>query len=225
MKLVISSGHGKYIRGASGYLDEVDEARKVVENVADILRNAGIGIDTFHDDVSTTQSDNLARIVNYHNSKVRDLDVSVHFNAYQTTNNPMGTECLYVTQQTLANVVAEKVAEAGHLINRGPKKRTDLYFLNNTEMPAVLIETCFVDSKADADLYNDHFNTICTAIAEALTGMELGGEQPPVKPERPPVEPEATVQITITAQGNVRVLVNGEEVSFGKTKQAPAPYE
>jgi hypothetical protein len=29
-KICISSGHGKYIRGASGYLDEVDEARRVV---------------------------------------------------------------------------------------------------------------------------------------------------------------------------------------------------
>ena len=29
--IIISSGHGKYIRGASGYLDEVDEARRVVD--------------------------------------------------------------------------------------------------------------------------------------------------------------------------------------------------
>jgi hypothetical protein len=29
--IVISSGHGKYVRGASGLLDEVDEARRVVE--------------------------------------------------------------------------------------------------------------------------------------------------------------------------------------------------
>jgi hypothetical protein len=30
----IVSEHGKYIRGASGYFDEVDETRRVVENVA-----------------------------------------------------------------------------------------------------------------------------------------------------------------------------------------------
>ena len=34
-------------------------------------------------------------------------------------------------------------------INRGAKKRTDLFFLNNTEMPAILMEVCFVDSEAD----------------------------------------------------------------------------
>ena len=65
MDVVISSGHGKYVRGASGYIDEVDEARKVVEMVAQHLRKLGVGVTTFHDDVSTTQDDNLARIVDF----------------------------------------------------------------------------------------------------------------------------------------------------------------
>ena len=37
-RIVISSGHGKYVRGASGIIDEVDEARRVVEHLADELR-------------------------------------------------------------------------------------------------------------------------------------------------------------------------------------------
>lgn len=232
MKLVISSGHGKYIRGASGYLDEVDEARKVVEAVADVLRGAGVGVDTFHDDTSHDQSTNLATIVNYHNSRTRDLDVSVHFNAYQTTSKPMGTECLYITQATLAGVVADKIAAAGQLIDRGPKKRTDLYFLNNTEEPAVLIEVCFVDSSADSGLYNQHFDAICTAIAEGLTGMTIGDQpdQPPERPSRPPARPpeeteQATVEINIKTSGNVKVLVNGEEIGLGKTSGSPSPFE
>lgn len=231
MKLVISSGHGKYIRGASGYLDEVDEARKVVEEVATILREAEIDVDTFHDNTSHDQSTNLATIVNYHNSRTRDLDVSVHFNAYQTTNNPMGTECLYVTQATLASVVAQAMADAGHFINRGPKKRTDLYFLNNTEMPAVLLEVCFVDSRADADLYHEYFHAICTAIAESLTGINM--DQPdepdePDRPERPPPSGEmATVSIDIEAKGNVKIFVNGQQLTFGagKTAGMPGPDE
>src|SRR6516165_4978098 len=43
MNVVISSGHSKYVRGASGYIDEVDEARKVVEAVARYLRKLGVG--------------------------------------------------------------------------------------------------------------------------------------------------------------------------------------
>lgn len=190
MQICISSGHGKYIRGASGYLDEVDEARRVVEEVASILEAAKIGVDTFHDNTSHDQSTNLSTIVNWHNSQGRDLDVSVHFNAYQTTSKPMGTECLYVTQNSLAVQVATAIANAGGLINRGSKYRSDLYFLNNTEEPAILIEVCFVDSSADADLYERNFQNICFAIASAIVGRKL--EEPPeVPPETSePIPPD-----------------------------------
>jgi hypothetical protein len=167
MKIVISSGHGLKVRGASGVLDEVDEARAVVEAVADILLKHNIGVETFHDDVSTTQNENLETIVDFHNSRKRDLDVSVHFNAYTDTTKPMGTEVLYVSAADHAAHVVNAIAHAG-FINRGAKKRTDLYFLNKTEMPAILIEVCFVDSDADAELYNERFVPICRLIAAAL---------------------------------------------------------
>ena len=133
MKIVISSGHGKYIRGASGILDEVNEARKVVEAVAERLRGLNVDTVTYHDDVSTTQSENLERIVDYHNAQgPHDLDISVHFNAYTETSSPMGTECLYVSQYDLADNISSTIAAVSGLIDRGPKLRDDLYFLNNT---------------------------------------------------------------------------------------------
>jgi hypothetical protein len=187
MKIVISSGHGKKVRGASGYIDEVDEARKVVEQTAAVLRDSDVGVDVFHDDVSTSQNENLNRIVDYHNSRTRDLDVSIHFNAYSTTSKPMGTECLFVTQQSLAAKVSEYIADAGDFIDRGAKKRTDLFFLNNTEKPAILVETCFVDSKADTDLYHKFFTHICDALAEALSGIKPPDEERPPVEGRPPI--------------------------------------
>jgi N-acetylmuramoyl-L-alanine amidase len=170
-RIVISSGHGKYVRGASGVIDEVDEARKVVERVADVLRNHGVEVKTFHDDTSHDQSTNLHTIVNYHNKQARELDVSVHFNAYVETTGPMGTECLYVTQSTLAGHVAGAIADCGFK-NRGAKKRTDLYFLNQTMMPSILIEVCFVDSEADAEVYKAEFDLVCKAIAGVLSGHD-----------------------------------------------------
>lgn len=180
MKIVISSGHGKYVRGASGYIDEVDEARLVVEETARALRAMGVGVETFHDDVSHSQNENLERIVDFHNSKDRDLDISVHFNAYQTSSSPKGCEVLYVssTGQGHATTVVNSICSASELINRGAKKRTDLYFLNKTEEPAILIETCFVDSKADTDIYQAKFTEICGAIAAAIAGEAIA---PPEK--------------------------------------------
>jgi N-acetylmuramoyl-L-alanine amidase len=179
-RIVISSGHGLHVRGASGILDEVDEARLVVEQLADCLKARGVDVVTYHDDVSKSQNENLNRITDFHNSKTRDLDISVHFNAYEQVEKPMGTETLYVTQHDLADEISEAIAAVG-LIDRGPKKRTDLFFLNNTEMPALLLEICFVDSEADAEIYRENFDLICENIATVLGGDMTGVE--PIPPE------------------------------------------
>jgi N-acetylmuramoyl-L-alanine amidase len=179
--IAISSGHGLYVRGASGILDEVDEARKVVDKVFLMLGSNGY---KFHDNTSRSQSQNLDTIVSWHNSLKRDLDVSVHFNASEQTSSPMGCEVLYVSESGLAiaKPLSAAISQAGNLINRGPKKRTDLAFLNGTHEPAVLIETCFVDSSADADTYKQHFDQICQAIAQTISGtsMEVPDEIYPV---------------------------------------------
>lgn len=178
--IVISSGHGKLVRGASGILDEVDEARRVVNNVAEKLSNRGAQVSVFHDDTSTTQNENLETIVDYHNSKSRQLDVSVHFNAYVACSGPMGCEVLYQSQSSLAGQMSAAISKSGQLKNRGGKKRTDLYFLNQTDMPAILLEVCFVDSTADAELYNKNFEAICESIAAALKhDAEEIAPQPP----------------------------------------------
>jgi N-acetylmuramoyl-L-alanine amidase len=213
--IVISSGHGKYVRGAAGVLDEVDEARKVVDRVAEKLFDRGVAVEVFHDDVSTTQDQNLHRIVDYHNSKTRDLDCSIHFNAYVETSKPMGTEVLYVSQDALAGDMSAAIAQAGGLIDRGAKHRGDLYFLNNTEEPAVLIEVCFVDSEADAEAYQSRFEGICSAIAEVLGGpAEIAGRPPGERPpaQRPPAH-HPVVRIEVAVSGNAVVLINGVPVT------------
>jgi N-acetylmuramoyl-L-alanine amidase len=220
MKIVFSSGHGKYIRGASGYIDEVNEARKVVEKVADLWKKSGVDVITFHDDTSTSQSQNLNTITNFHNKQTRDYDVSCHFNAYQTTSKPMGTEVLYVTQSSLAAKVSGAISGAGGFLNRGAKKRTDLAFLNNTAKPAILLEVCFVDSQADVNLYHSNFDKICIAIAESISGVKVPGApiEPPVEPPPidPPTEPETDenrVDINSTTTGEVLVVFNGQVMS------------
>jgi len=201
MKVVISSGHGLYVRGASGFLDEVNEAREIVEAVADDLRELGVDVVTYHDDVSRSQDENLQRLVDFHNAQgAHELDVSVHLNAYQTTEEPMGVEVLYVSQLELAGKVSAAIARAGGLIDRGPKERNDLFWLNNTEAPAILIETLFCDSQADAELYDDNFEAITVAIAETIAGRDADEEPDrpgrPDRPERPedvPIEERPTL--------------------------------
>jgi hypothetical protein len=232
MNVVISSGHGKYVPGAVGFIDEHEQAVRVVDRVAEFLRSAGIGVQTFHDNESHSQNENLERIVDFHNSQTRDLDVSVHFNSYETTSEPMGTECLWVTQEELAGKVSDAIAAAANLIDRGPKERTDLYFLNNTEEPAILIETCFVDSSADVDLYHQHFDDLCRAIAEAVSGQEIDDDDHPLPPDptppstssRPTIRRGDTGPHVVTVQRCLRVLpIDGDFGAF--TEQAVIDYQ
>jgi N-acetylmuramoyl-L-alanine amidase len=211
MKFCISSGHGKYIRGASGspvppQLDEVDQARRVVDRVAEFMKQMDIGVETFHDNTSHDQNTNLHTITNWHNSKTRDYDVSIHFNAYDGSAH--GTEVLYVTQSSLAKKVCDAICEAGGFTNRGAKYRSDLYVLNNTEQPAVLIETCFCDNTADSNKYNSAFDAICEAIAESLSGEHVPDiPEPGPEPEPEPIPGELVVSIAITAPPGVNIAV------------------
>lgn len=194
--IAISSGHGGKVAGAIGILNEHNEAVKVVEKVAEYLRQIGVTVQTFHDNTSTTQSQNLATIVNFHNSKSRDLDVSVHFNAASRTDQPRGTEVLYYDNAALASSISGAIAGESGLKNRGPKQDKGLYFLSKTKKPAVLIEVCFVDSSADANIYNSHFDSICKAIAETLVGRKVAS-QPTTAPAQPAQQPATSGEFRI----------------------------
>jgi peptidoglycan hydrolase-like protein with peptidoglycan-binding domain len=225
MKVVISSGHGKHIRGAEGPepwgLDEVDEARRVVDRVADFLRSVDVDVTTYHDDVSDDQNENLNRIVDFHNAQGKhDLDVSVHFNAYEeTTTQPRGTECFAISQDQLADDVAAGISDASGLIDRGGKDGSNLFFCNNTAAPAILIEVAFVDSKPDCDLYRENFDEICRAIAEAIYGESIednGGDEieRPDRPERPepPQWPDRPERVPVEDRPDLREGDEGNDV-------------
>ncbi len=212
--IAISSGHGKYIRGASGYLDEVNEARRVVDETARLLEDAGIDVKVYHDDWSHSQNENLNRIVNWHNAQSRTLDVSIHFNAYQTTTTAMGTECLYLTQKDLAKNVSDAIAKATYLPNRGPKYRDNLFFLNSTAEPSVLVEVVFVDSSHDAEAYQEEFNDICAALASALCGRKISSSPSPIEPDE--IVPPEVVEIPEEEPGRQTIAFGdkGDDVEY-----------
>lgn len=166
-KFVISSGHGKIVGGAVGFINERAEAVKVVDRVYAILTNSynGRGY-RYHESTAQNQSQNLANIVNYHNSKDRELDVSVHFNS--ASASATGTECLYYDAKSLSAKMSAAMAKALDIRDRGPKERKELYFLRNTTKPAILLEVCFVSNKDDVAKYKANFERLCQAIAKTI---------------------------------------------------------
>ena len=165
----ISSGHSINCQGMSDVINEVNEAIRVVNRVYDIIKANGKQCYKYHDTASSS-SQNLVNIVNFHNQYRDGIDVSIHFNAYSHTDNPMGVEVCYCNQSNLASEMSLAISKAGELKNRGAKQRTGLYFLKNTKKPAILIEVCFGDSTKDCELYRANFEAICQAIAKTLIG-------------------------------------------------------
>ena len=166
----ISSGHSINCQGASDIINEVTEAKKVVDRVCDIIKTSGKACYKYHD-TSSSSSQNLVNIVNWHNGFKDGVDVSIHFNAYAHVDKPMGTEVCYYSNSSLAAAISKEISTAGGFIDRGAKQRTGLYFLKHTNKPAILIEVCFVDSVADVNLYKANFEKICQAIAKSLIGQ------------------------------------------------------
>jgi N-acetylmuramoyl-L-alanine amidase/Putative peptidoglycan binding domain len=203
MKICISAGHAKDVRGMQGPspwgLEEVDEARRVTARVGELLNAGGVPTKTWWDDISQTQDENLDRICDWHNSQQRDIDCSIHFNSADPPGH--GCEVFYETAHDLAEAIVDKVCAASGLTNRGPKTG-NLYFLSNTAKPAVLVEVCFGNHQGDCETYRRAFEPICLAIAEGLAGHELGSEPDrPDKPEQPP-GPQARPTIGLGDQGD-----------------------
>jgi Protein of unknown function (DUF2924) len=73
--------------------------------------------------------------------------------------------------------------------DRGPKHRTNLGFLNQTQRPALMPEICFVDSAADVALYQapGAFEAICAALARSLVGDAPPSVTPPPSTSRPTI--------------------------------------
>ena len=171
MKINVHGGHSLKCRGASGYLDEVNEDRKVKNRVIELLRANGHTVYDCTDDNSTSQNANLKAIVNKCNSHSVDLDVSIHLNAGGGT----GTE-VYVYSNTskskpYAERIAKNISNSLGIRNRGVKAQTNLYVLRKTNSSALLVECCFVDNATDKEHWN--VEKCAKAIVEGILNKSI----------------------------------------------------
>lgn len=171
MRINVHGGHSLKCRGASGYLDEVNEDRKVKNRVIELLRANGHTVYDCTDDNSTSQNANLKAIVNKCNSHSVDLDVSIHLNAGGGT----GTEVYIYSDKSKAKDeatrIAEKISNTLGIRNRGVKTSTQLYVLRKTKSPALLIECCFVDNGTDKAHWN--VEKCAKAIVEGILNKSV----------------------------------------------------
>ena len=175
MRICIDSGHNHsgYDTGAVGNgLKEQDVTWAISSMVAEKLGR--LGVETVETrPLKTTNVNNtsinasLNRRVEICNNARCDLFVSVHCNAGGGT----GTET-YVYSKSgkaydLAAAVNNAILNKLPLKNRGVKT-ADFAVLRNTNCPAILVETAFIDNAADAKLFWEQLPDFSEAIVNGI---------------------------------------------------------
>lgn len=169
MKILLISGHGAGDSGAVGCgYKEADLTRQATSILEGKLEGYGISVSRYPTARDAYQ-DNRNGCLKANFSSF-DLIIEVHFNSFN--GKAYGTETLYKpsSMYQLANKVTAAIASVGFM-NRGPKKRTDLANMNKCArlgVPYILIETCFIDSKADMKLYHEKIYEVWGAVAQAV---------------------------------------------------------
>lgn len=171
MRISVNGGHTPAAPGASRFIDEVTEDRKVKDALINEFKTRGHSASDSTADSYMGASEDLVTQCIRANASGAELGVSIHFNAGGGT----GVEVLYHPSDSIGKMYAEKVsaslAATLGLPNRGAKSRSDLYWLNNTNMTAILVEVCFVDSQADSNAYKRvGHSAVASAIARAIVG-------------------------------------------------------
>ena len=170
----VHAGHNYIVTGANGYLSETKENRVVKDKVIALLRAQGHTVYDCTDEDGKTQSKNLSNIVAKCNAHNVDLDVSIHFNAFNGTAH--GVEVYYYSHKDVSARVSANIANTLNLTNRGAKQRTNLYVLSNTKAPAILVECLFCDNKGDTDKYNP--DIIAREIVEGILNITIPDAAP-----------------------------------------------
>lgn len=165
--IVIDPGHGGFDNGAryQGRKEKDDNLRLALA-VGNILKQQG------YDVIYTRTTDiyqspyEKAQIANEEGA---DYFISFHRNSGENDNTYNGVQTLIYggddpRAERLANAINEELETVG-FANLGIEERTGLAVLRRTEMPAVLIETGFINHDKDNEIFDNNFNEIASAIA------------------------------------------------------------
>ncbi len=178
--VVLDAGHGGSDPGTSGNgmtekevnLDIVLRTQALFEADGRIKVYVTRNSDTYPTNISRAQMANQSA----------DLFVSVHQNAAENPSGN-GVEVLYcnhanetgskLTSKIAAQFMQNYMVSATGLADRGIDLRTDLIVLNQTTVPAILIECGFLTNTTDAAVLQSSANRdkIANAIYSAITDM------------------------------------------------------
>lgn len=169
LKIMIDAGHGGYDNGASyeGRLEKNDNLNLALA-LGDELERRGYDVDYTR---TTDVYDSPARKAQIGNESGADYFISLHRNSSSEPDTYNGVQTLVYDKNgvkyELAQNINRKLEKLGFR-NINVEERPGLAVLRRTNMPAVLIETGFINNDYDNYLYDYNFEAIASAIADAV---------------------------------------------------------
>ena len=177
--IVIDPGHGGHDPGTIGINGtyEKDINLEISKKLYEKLKSMGYKVVLTR---KTDESvDNIFR-AKLANRKRARVFVSIHCNALEDNNSTNGIQILYYPNrkgcandpdnEVLANLVLEQALISTSAENKGIVEREDLIVLNQTKMPAIIVECGFLSNGSEASLLIDdeYQNMVVDGIVEGL---------------------------------------------------------
>lgn len=170
VKIIIDAGHGGDADpGAVAYgrRESDDNLRLALAVGRDLEEN---GIDVRYTRVSDVYNTPYEK-AQMANRMEADYFVSLHRNAANEPGTGSGIMSLVYESGGTAQELGEKInqeLEKTGFRNLGIFERPDLIVLRRTGMPAVLVETGFIDNPEDNKRFEEQFDEIAAAIADGI---------------------------------------------------------
>ena len=169
MLIALDAGHGGSDPGATyNGRTEKDDNLKLARAVGNILEKRGVNvIYTRTDDIYETPFKKATDA----NEAGADYFVSFHRNSVENPNTASGAQTLIYSEggekERLAKNIQNNLIKTGFK-DLGIVERPNLVVLKRTKMPAVLVETGFINNDKDNALFDENFDRIAQAIADGI---------------------------------------------------------
>lgn len=177
--IVIDPGHGGHDPGTIGINNsyEKDINLDISKKLYERLKSMDYKVLLTRETDESVDNRDRARLANRKRARIF---ISIHCNSLEDNNNTNGVQVLYFPNrksnvndqdnETLAQMILEQVLIRTGAENKGIVERKDLIVLNQTKMPAIIVECGFLSNGNEANLLTDdeYQNKIVDGIVEGL---------------------------------------------------------
>lgn len=219
--IILDAGHGGDDPGAVyNGRQEKDDNLELALAVGNILSANGINVlYTRTDDIYQTPFQK-AQIANESGS---DFFISFHRNSSPTPNQYSGVETLVYDKTGIKYEMAQNINEELEKVgfkNLGVKARPGLVVLRRTNMPSLLIETGFINTDADNELFDEKFYEIAQGIADGILNTLDANNM--IQPIIPPHEEMPNMQTPMDNSTSMRPPVAQPPMQTPPSSQNPS---